>query len=162
MFPSMKDNSLNIGAKKIAAVKSALANSKFKLIAEDVGGAHGRRISFNVITGLVKIRTHTGDERVHLNTNPHLHGVRPAVDLMMESAAKSYGSETLGVLLTGMGRDWALGMKSVKQCGGLTIAQDKDSCVIFGMPKAAIDEGCVDKVLPLPLIAREIMNSCQA
>lgn len=81
---------------------------------------------------------------------------------MMESAARSYGSETLGVLLTGMGTDGALGMKSIKQCGGLTIAQDKDSCVIFGMPKAAIDEGCVDKVLPLHLIARKIIGTCQA
>jgi chemotaxis protein CheD len=60
MFPSMKDNSLNIGAKNVEAVKNALANNKFKLIAEDIGGEHGRRISFNVVTGLVTIRTHNG------------------------------------------------------------------------------------------------------
>jgi len=119
MFPSMKDNSLNIGAKNVAAVKSALANSKFKLIAEDVGGAHGRRISFNVITGLVKIRTHTGDERVHLNSNPHLHGVRPAVDPMMESAARSYGSETFRSFINWNGNRWGVGHEEHKTVRGI-------------------------------------------
>ena len=101
------------------------------------------------------------DERVHLNSDPPLHGVRPAVDPMMESAARNYGAEALGILLTGMGRDGALGMKAVKQHGGLTIAQNEESCVIFGMPKAAIEEGCVDEVLPLSRISREIISVCQ-
>jgi two-component system, chemotaxis family, protein-glutamate methylesterase/glutaminase len=101
------------------------------------------------------------DERVHLNTNPPVHAVRPAVDPMMQTAAEIYGSETLGVLLTGMGRDGAYGLKAVKQKGGSTIAQDEETSTIFGMPKAAIDEGVVDKVLPLQRIPNEIMLQCQ-
>jgi two-component system chemotaxis response regulator CheB len=101
------------------------------------------------------------DERVHLNTGPALHGVRPAVDPMMETAAKIYQSKTIGVILTGMGRDGALGMKTVKICGGTTIAQDEVTSTIFGMPKAAIDEGCVDETLPISEIPQEIVRKCQ-
>jgi two-component system chemotaxis response regulator CheB len=101
------------------------------------------------------------DERVHLNTGPALHGVRPAVDPMMEAAAKIYQSKTIGVILTGMGRDGALGMKAVKNCGGTTIAQDEATSTIFGMPKAAIEEGCVDETLPISEIPQEIVRKCQ-
>jgi two-component system chemotaxis response regulator CheB len=101
------------------------------------------------------------DERVHLNTGSALHGVRPAVDPMMEAAAKIYQSKTIGVILTGMGRDGALGMKAVKNCGGTTIAQDEATSTIFGMPKAAIEEGCVDETLPISEIPQEIVRKCQ-
>jgi two-component system chemotaxis response regulator CheB len=101
------------------------------------------------------------DKKVHLNTQPTVHGVRPAVDPMMETASEVYGSESIGVLLTGMGKDGAIGMKRIKEHGGATIAQDKESSTIFGMPKAAIDEGCVDKVMPLSQIAQEIVRRYQ-
>jgi two-component system chemotaxis response regulator CheB len=101
------------------------------------------------------------DERVHLNTEPAMHGVRPAVDPMMETAAKVYQSRTIGVILTGMGRDGALGMKTVKNFGGTTIAQDESTSTIFGMPKAAIEEGCVDETLPISEIPKEIVRKCQ-
>ena len=101
------------------------------------------------------------DDRVHLNQNPQLHGVRPAVDPMMQTAANVYSSETLGVLLTGMGQDGAQGLRAIKQSGGFTIAQDESTSTIFGMPKSAIELNCVDKVLPLPLIAQEIVRKCQ-
>ena len=101
------------------------------------------------------------DKKVHLNTEPAVHGVRPAVDPMMESAANVYKSETIGVILTGMGRDGALGMKTVKNCGGTTIAQDETTSTIFGMPKAAIEEGCVDETLPISEIPKEIVRKCQ-
>jgi len=101
------------------------------------------------------------DEKVHLNQNPPLHGVRPAVDCMMETAANVYSSKTLGVLLTGMGQDGAQGMKAIKKAGGFTIAQDEKTSTIFGMPKAAIELNCIDKVLPLPEIAQEIMHMTQ-
>jgi two-component system chemotaxis response regulator CheB len=97
------------------------------------------------------------DRRVHLNASPPVHGVRPAVDPMMETAANVYGSKIIGVLLTGMGRDGALGMEAIKKNGGTTIAQDEATCTIFGMPRAAIERRAVDKVLPLCSISEELI-----
>ncbi len=81
-----------------------------------------------------------------------------AVDYAMESAAGAYGDEALGVLLTGMGSDGAKGMKGIKNSGGSTIAEDPSTCIVFGMPRAAIELGCVDRVVPLPEIAQAIME----
>ncbi|MEM2241972.1 MAG: chemotaxis response regulator protein-glutamate methylesterase [Candidatus Bathyarchaeia archaeon] len=100
------------------------------------------------------------DKRVHLDESPPIHGVKPAVDPMMMTAAEVFKSKNVGVLLTGMGSDGALGMKMVKQHGGYTIAQDEETSVIFSMPKAAIEAGCVDKILPLAEIPIEIMRVC--
>jgi len=99
--------------------------------------------------------------RIILDRTPPIHGVRPAVDPTMTSVARSYRSRAIGVLLTGMGRDGAYGMRKIKEHGGVTIAQDEKTSVVFGMPKAAIDEGCVDVVLPLHKIPIEIMRRCR-
>ncbi|MEW6447575.1 MAG: chemotaxis response regulator protein-glutamate methylesterase [Bacillota bacterium] len=94
--------------------------------------------------------------------NPPVPGAfRPSVDKVMVSAAEFFGPKVLGVLLTGMGRDGALGMQEIKRNKGLTIAEAEESCVVFGMPKAAIELGAVDKVVPLKEIAREIVNKLQ-
>lgn len=81
-----------------------------------------------------------------------------SVNCAMESAAGSYGGGALGVLLTGMGSDGAQGMKAIKNAGGGTIAEDQSTCVVFGMPRVAIETGCVDRVVPLPDIAQAIME----
>jgi two-component system chemotaxis response regulator CheB len=78
---------------------------------------------------------------------------RPSVDVTMQRAAEAYGSRTIGVLLTGMGRDGALGMAAIHRAGGTTIAQSADTCVVFGMPRAAIDARVVDEVLAPELVA---------
>lgn len=83
-------------------------------------------------------------------------GFRPAVDKVMTAFAQVYGSTALGVLLTGMGRDGAEGMVAIKQSGGRTIAQDQESCVVYGMPKAAVDAGAADQISPLSEIAGQI------
>ncbi|MEW5954401.1 MAG: chemotaxis response regulator protein-glutamate methylesterase [Bacillota bacterium] len=83
---------------------------------------------------------------------------RPSVDGVMISAAAVYGNRVLGVLLTGMGRDGAAGMSEIKAVRGRTIAEDQSTCVVFGMPKAAIDAGAADIVLPLQKIAEEIIR----
>lgn len=87
------------------------------------------------------------DGKVRLNAQPLLLQ-RPSVDITMQSVAERYGRLSLGVLLTGMGRDGALGLLSIRRAGGHTIAQDEASCTIFGMPKAAIDLGAAQEVLP--------------
>jgi two-component system chemotaxis response regulator CheB len=72
-----------------------------------------------------------------LTEEPPIHGVRPAVDITLASLAHLYGSRLLAVLLTGMGKDGARAMKQVVDKGGLTLAEDETTCVVYGMPKAA-------------------------
>ncbi|MDR2102661.1 MAG: chemotaxis-specific protein-glutamate methyltransferase CheB [Treponema sp.] len=83
---------------------------------------------------------------------------KPAADLLFKSAAKCWGSGVISVVLTGMGADGAEGTRYVRQAGGITIAQDEDSSMIYGMPKAAFDTGCVDMVLPLNMIPRQLIE----
>ncbi len=83
-------------------------------------------------------------------------GFRPSVDGVMLSAVEVFGSRVMGVLLTGMGRDGARGMAAIREKGGPTIAQDESTCVVFGMPKAAIEMGAAERVVPLGEVAGEI------
>lgn len=96
---------------------------------------------------------------VKLNQRDKIHGVRPAVDVTMKSAAEAFEADAVGVLLTGMGSDGALGMRAIKERGGATIAQDESTSIIFGMPKAALELGCVDKVVPISQIPLEILRT---
>ena len=84
---------------------------------------------------------------------------RPAVTVMLQSLAQVYGSKTIGVILTGMGRDGAEGMIAIQQQGGLTIAQDEKTSVIFGMPKEAIELGAVKQILPLSQIGAFLLET---
>ncbi|MHB8157559.1 MAG: protein-glutamate methylesterase/protein-glutamine glutaminase [Desulfocucumaceae bacterium] len=86
-------------------------------------------------------------------------GFRPSVDVVMKSAAKVFSRQTMAVLLTGMGKDGAQGMLSIRTEKGYTVAEAESTCVVFGMPKAAIDIGGVEKVLPLGDIAAEIVKN---
>jgi len=99
--------------------------------------------------------------KIHMNKEPPVNAIRPSVDVTMLSIAKTYGSNTVGVILTGMGRDGAEGMKAIKERGGKTIACDENTSIIFGMPKEAIKLGCIDKIVPLHGIADEIMKSLE-
>ncbi|MFZ5647474.1 MAG: protein-glutamate methylesterase/protein-glutamine glutaminase [Bacillota bacterium] len=86
-------------------------------------------------------------------------GFRPSVDVVMKSAAETLGGHVMGVLLTGMGKDGAQGMVAIKKQNGPTVAESQSSCVVFGMPRAAIEMGGAGKVLPLNEIAGEIIRS---
>ena len=83
---------------------------------------------------------------------------RPSVDVLFRSAARSAGSNAVGVIMTGMGDDGARGMSEMKQAGAFTIAQDEATSIVFGMPKEAIALGCVDRVAPLQALAKEILK----
>jgi len=84
----------------------------------------------------------------------------PSVDVMMRSAAVNFGKRVMGVLLTGMGNDGKEGMTLIKNMGGITLAESQETAVIFGMPRAAVAAGCVDKVLPLGEMAPAILKHC--
>lgn len=96
---------------------------------------------------------------IKLNQSPAVNGHRPAVDPMMESVAKTYGSRAIGVILTGMGHDGAKGIEAIKKQRGQTIAEDQTTAVVYGMPKSAIELNVVDRVAPLPDIAAEIIRA---
>jgi len=92
------------------------------------------------------------DGRVQLDRGEPLHACRPAADALFSSVARAMGSRSIGVLLTGMGRDGAQGLLELKHAGALTVAQDEATSIVYGMPKAAADLGAVDEVLPLEAI----------
>ncbi|MDL1970414.1 MAG: chemotaxis response regulator protein-glutamate methylesterase [Candidatus Desulfofervidaceae bacterium] len=88
---------------------------------------------------------------------PPVNTHRPSVDLLFRSVAEAYGNKAIGILLTGMGEDGARGLKAIKEKGGYTITQEEKSCVVFGMPKAAIELGAVIKTLKPSQIAQELL-----
>ena len=93
-----------------------------------------------------------------LRDSPPVDGHRPSATALFESVAQTYGARAVGVLLTGMGGDGAQGLKALWDAGGLTIAQDEATCVIFGMPKQAIALGAATEVLPLPQIGTRLVE----
>ncbi len=99
-----------------------------------------------------------GYYHVHLHQQPLLHGVRPAADFLMKSVAKHAGKNAIGVVLTGMGRDGAEGLLEMKNVGAYNIAQNEETCVVYGMPGAAVAAGAIDKILPLGNISADVLQ----
>lgn len=93
-----------------------------------------------------------------LGDNPADALYKPCVDIAMTSVADLYHGRCLGVILTGMGHDGCEGMREIKRRGGKTMAQSEETCTVYGMPKAVVDAGIADKVVPLDLVASEILN----
>ncbi len=91
-----------------------------------------------------------------LNQGPPVNRHRPSVDVLFRSAANCAGKNAIGIILTGMGSDGAAGMREMRQAGCYNLAQDESSCVVFGMPKMAIEAGAVDKVAPLREMVSEV------
>jgi two-component system chemotaxis response regulator CheB len=99
---------------------------------------------------------------VQINGGPAVCRHRPSVDVLFRSAAQSAGANAMGVLLTGMGDDGARGLLEMREAGAFTVAQDQQSCVVFGMPHEAIQRGAACKVLPLDRVAGAILAYYQA
>ncbi len=98
-------------------------------------------------------------KKIQLTNDPPENGCRPAVDYLFRSVADCYTGNSTAVIMTGMGTDGTKGLKILKEKGALVIAQDEQSCVIYGMPKAPIESGLADIIVPLDRIAEEIIKS---
>src|SRR5437867_1614832 len=96
---------------------------------------------------------------VVLSDGPPVNGHRPSADVLFHSVAQEFSLMSVGVLMTGMGEDGAEGLGAIKAAGGMTIAQSEDSCVVSGMPRAAILKGYADKVIPLDGVAAFLMSN---
>lgn len=95
--------------------------------------------------------------RVEVVDGPLVNRHKPSVDVLFRSVAQAAGRNALGIIMTGMGDDGARGMREMHEAGATTVAEDESTCVVFGMPKEAIKQGGVDKVVPLNHIPREII-----
>lgn len=100
-----------------------------------------------------------GDVAV-LTDEARVNGHRPSVDVLFHSLAEEYGARGMAVLMTGMGDDGALGLGAVKASGGMTVAQSEESCVVYGMPKAAIDRGFAMRVVALDALSSTLQAHC--
>lgn len=104
----------------------------------------------------------TSSGAVFLDDGPQVHGVRPAVDVTMESVALAYGRAAIGVVMTGMGSDGTDGAGLIRQAGGLVAAEDESTCTIYGMPKSVVMAGNADAVVPLQMIPEWLSKVCRA
>lgn len=106
----------------------------------------------------MQLRKTAGQYFVHVADGPAVNRHKPSVDVLFRSAAECAGRDALGIIMTGMGDDGARGMKVMHEVGARTIAQNEDTCVVFGMPKEAIKLQAVDDILPLEQIAQAILQ----
>jgi two-component system, chemotaxis family, protein-glutamate methylesterase/glutaminase len=97
---------------------------------------------------------------VVLNDDARVNGHRPSADVLLNSVAEEFHVHAIGVLMTGMGDDGAEGLGAIKKRGGMTIAQSEDSCVVYGMPKAAIERGYAIRVVGLDVLAATLQALC--
>ncbi len=111
---------------------------------------------------LMARRTAFGGPLIRLSRDPGNLAYRPSVDVMMCAVAEVFEARALGVIMTGMGYDGREGMRAIKKFGGRTLAQDRDSCVVFGMPGAAAAIGVVDRMVPLWRLADTLVGVAQA
>ena len=100
-----------------------------------------------------------GEKIIRIIDDPPENNCKPSVDYLFRSVAREYGSQVTGVVMTGMGNDGKLGLQVIKASGGVGIAQNADTCVVYGMPKEVVDAGLADVVSPLEEIGNEIANT---
>jgi two-component system, chemotaxis family, protein-glutamate methylesterase/glutaminase len=125
---------------------------------------HGDRIEHGRVYvapgGLhMRVTDVSGIPVIALEQTPPIWGVRPSADPLFRSAAQRFGASLVGVVLTGMGRDGAEGLRAIRDRGGYAIVQDKETSIVYGMPQAALAMAGADRMLPLPDIAAEIASA---
>jgi two-component system, chemotaxis family, protein-glutamate methylesterase/glutaminase len=108
----------------------------------------------------IMVRHMPRGDMVVLSDAPHVNGHRPSADILFQSVAQEFGSSGIGLLMTGMGEDGAEGLGAIKAAGGVTIAQSEETCVVAGMPRAAIVKGYAGKIIPLDGIASFLGSQC--
>lgn len=108
----------------------------------------------------LQIRRSGANYICHVEGKTPVSGHCPSVDVLFESAARHIGVNAVGVLLTGMGRDGAAGLKAIRDAGGSTIGQDEASCVVYGMPRVAFELGAVEQQVSLNSVAETILKTC--
>jgi two-component system chemotaxis response regulator CheB len=108
----------------------------------------------------IKVKRLAMGDVVVLNEDARVNGHRPSADVLFHSAAEEFGSYAVAVIMTGMGDDGAEGLGAVKRAGGMTIAQSEESCVVYGMPKAAIERGYATRVVALDGLAATLQALC--
>jgi two-component system chemotaxis response regulator CheB len=124
-------------------------------------GSHGDQIQSGAVyiaPGGFHMTVSVVDGAAHLSLDqaPPVWGVRPSADPLFKSAARIFGTEVVGVVLTGMGRDGSEGLREIREAGGLAIVQDEDSSVIYGMPQAALQRAGADRVSSLSAVADNV------
>ncbi|MFA7398936.1 MAG: CheB methylesterase domain-containing protein [Sideroxydans sp.] len=108
----------------------------------------------------IALSRHAAGYRIALSDAPPVNRHCPSVEVLFKSAAKVLGENAIGIMLTGMGKDGAAAMLEMKQAGAYNLAQDETSCVVFGMPRAAIELGAVDEVVALEKMAECVLRHC--
>jgi two-component system chemotaxis response regulator CheB len=108
----------------------------------------------------IKVKRLPLGDVVMLSDEDKVNGHRPSADVLLHSAAAVYGQQAVSVIMTGMGEDGAEGLGAVQAAGGVTIAQSEDSCVVFGMPKAAIERGYANRIVSLEMMAKTLIGLC--
>jgi two-component system chemotaxis response regulator CheB len=108
----------------------------------------------------IRIRRMSLGNMVVLSDEERVSGHRPSADILFQSAASEFCTQSIGLIMTGMGEDGAEGLGAMKRAGAITIAQSEESCVVFGMPKAAIERGYAQRVVSLDLLANTLTAQC--
>ena len=106
-----------------------------------------------------------GNFTIELDDGPKVSGFRPSVDVLFESVAQTYRGRSVGLVMTGMGCDGSVGVRKLRDVGATTLAQDAESSVVYGMPKAAFETGCVDRVVSLaeiPEVLTRLLSASEA
>jgi two-component system chemotaxis response regulator CheB len=106
----------------------------------------------------MRVRRIGSQRKIFLDQGQRIWGTRPAADALFASVAEACGSQAIGIVLTGMGRDGAAGLAAIRAAGGKSLAQDQTTSVVYGMPARAVEEGAVDAVLPLDEIPGKVVE----